>query len=140
MAIVDYEYYTNTFMGLSVSDTDFPRFETWAEIAIQHITTGRVNSNNFTTLPEIFQTAYKNAICAQISYYAVYGIEAAIIGADSGGFSVGKVRIDNGNNKVKGIGNTYICPAVYGYLEQTGLLNPQIDTTDYLYYPLWLNA
>ena len=128
MAIVDYEYYTADFMGLSVDEADFPQFEKWAEMVIKQATFNRVNETTFPNLPVQIQEAVKNAICAQISFYSVYGIESAIIGATTGGFTVGKVSLNGGGSKSSGVQGLScgLCLAAKAFLEQTGLLSPAV--------------
>ena len=64
MAIVNYAYYTQTYMGEAVAETDFPRLEARAERLISQITHGR--AANYAALPVVMQEAVKTGICAQI--------------------------------------------------------------------------
>ena len=76
MAIVSYEYYASTYLGESVSETDFPRYDLRAEMVIRNITKGA--TDNFDSMTEATQDAVKNAICAQIEYFSLYGVEVAL--------------------------------------------------------------
>jgi hypothetical protein len=126
MAIVTYAYYTQTYMGETVAETDFPRLEARAERIINQITHGR--TANFAALPAVFQEPVKTAICAQIEYYALMGEDVAVTGEISNGWTVGRVHV-NGSAKASAVGAaSMVCPAAYAALEQTGLLNPQIPT------------
>lgn len=121
MAAVTYEYYTGTYIGdPAVTETDFPRMESRAEDLINQLI-------RYQTVPAMWQTAYQNAICAQIDYYAIYGIDLAAGGISSAGFTVGKVSVSGPSN---GSGMTgaasMVAPAARAYLEQTGLLNPAV--------------
>lgn len=127
MAIVSYEYYTTSYLGESVSEADFPRYDLRAESIIQNITKGA--TKHFEQMPEDIQDAVKNAICAQIEYFSLYGVDVAVSGRTGGGFTVGKVSVTNGA-QVKTGASSMVCPAALAYLEQTGLLNPQVDTFD----------
>ena len=131
MAIVTYTYYTTEYAGEAIADTDFPRYVARAERAIKHITHGRVTAARFATLPAYQQEAAKEAICAQCEYYAIMGEDVAVNGDTGGnGWSIGEMHL-NGSassaNKSTGA-KTMICAASIAALEQTGLLNPQVET------------
>lgn len=126
MAIVTYEYYTQTYMGETIAETDFPQFETKAERLVTQITHGR--ASNYDALPTFQQTAIQEAICAQIEYYGLMGLDVSIAGETTSGWTVGKVRVDGGSaNKATGA-VSMVSPSAITALEQTGLLNPQITT------------
>lgn len=127
MAIVSYEYYTTSYMGEPLSESDFPRYDLRAESVIQNVTKGA--TKQFVNMPEEIQEAVQNAICAQIEYFDLYGIDVAVSGRTGGGFTVGKVSVQNGA-QVKTGASSMVCPAALAYLEQTGLLNPQVPTFD----------
>lgn len=123
MPIVDQAYYSHEFFGEAVAETDFPKFEATAERAINSLSRGAVAE--YPRLPARFQTALKTAICEQIQYYALYGIDLASAGRQAGGFTVGKVRIDGARAGQTGAAST-ICAGAISALEQTGLLNRQV--------------
>lgn len=126
MAIVTYDYYTGTYMGDAVAETDFPRLEARAERLITQITHGR--AENYAALPAFQQTAVQTAICAQIEYFNLLGDDVGITGELSSGWTVGKVRVD-GSARVSATGAaSMVGPAAIAALEQTGLLNGQIPT------------
>lgn len=127
MAIVSYEYYTTEYLGESVKQADFPRYDKRAESIIRNITKGA--TDHFENMTPQTQTAIKDAICAQIDYFWEYGLEVAMTGNQGGGFTVGKVSVTNGAGVKTGAPST-VCPLVIEYLEQTGLLGPQVDTFD----------
>ena len=127
MAIVSYEFYTNTYMGESVDSADFPRYDSRAELIIRNITKGA--TDRFNEMTEETQISVKNAICAQIDYFVNYGLDVAITGRMGGGFTVGKVSV-SGGNEVKTGASSIVCPLVISFLEQTGLLNPAVTTFD----------
>ena len=131
MAIVSYEYYTNTYLGESVAQTDFPRYDSRAEMVIRNITKGA--TDRFNDMAQEVQEAVKNAICAQIEYFNIYGVEVAVTGRTGGSFTVGKVSVSNGN-EVKTGASSMVCPLALAFLEQTGLLNPAVATFD---RPFW---
>ena len=128
MALVTLVYYQDTFLGEPVAADDFPRFELRAQELILGLI--RQTEEQVAELSEQLQTAVKKAVCAQIEYFQEYGIGVAIYGKEAGGgFTVGKVSVNNGSSTAAASGaRSMIAPAVYVYLEQTGLLNPAVDT------------
>ncbi len=96
MAIVTYAYYTDSYLGETIAETDFPKYEKRAERIITQITHGRVTEESFATLPLFQQDAVKDAICSQIDFFELYGLDVAISGKTADGWTVGKVRVDGG--------------------------------------------
>lgn len=129
MALVTLEYYQDTFLGESIAEDDFPRYELRAEELIL----GLINKTEEEAealeedLPA-WLTAIRKAICAQIEYFQEYGIGVAVYGKEAGGgFTVGRVSVNNGSSTAAAAGaRSMIAPAVYTYLERTGLLNPAV--------------
>ena len=113
-------------MGEPIADAEFPRAEARAERVITQITHGR--AADYDALPEYQQAAVKEAICSQIEYYALYGVDVSISGRTSDGWTVGKVRVDGGATGSATGAASMVCPSAIAALEQTGLLNPQVDT------------
>lgn len=126
MALVTIEYYQGTFLGEPIAAVDFPRYELRAEELILGLI--RSTEAKVATFNEELQTAVKKAICAQIEYFQEYGIGVAVYGKEAGGgFTVGKVSVNNGSSTAAASGaRSMIAPAVYVYLEQIGLLNPAV--------------
>ena len=120
MAAVSYEFFKATYVGdPSVTETDFPRLEARAEDAVNSLI-------RFRAVPAQWEKQYQKAICAQIDYYAVYGIEAASAGLMENSFTVGKVSVTGGGAAARSGGASMIAPQAVAYLEQTGLLNPAV--------------
>lgn len=129
MAIVTREYYNETYIGETIAEADFQRAEARAERIIAQITHGRATAETFAALPAFQQAAVKEAICAQIEYYALYGVEVSISGKTADGWTVGKVRVDGGSSAAARTGApTMVSPSAIAALEQTGLLNPHVAT------------
>lgn len=129
MAIVTYAYYTGTYLGEAVAESDFPQMEAKAERLIKQITHGR--AANFAALPAFQQEAIQEAICAQVEYYAIMGTDVSVNGdAGGNGWTIGDMHINGSSaNVTKNVGaSTMVCAAAVAALEQTGLLNPQIAT------------
>lgn len=125
--IVDYDFYINTYMGDYMTADDFPRYEARAEDAILILI--NKTDNEVGALPAPILLAVKKAICAQIEYLFENGLNVSVSGKEAGGgFTVGKVSVNNGSNTAAAGLRSMIAPAVYVYLERTGLLNPQVDT------------
>lgn len=128
MAIVSYDFYTNTFMGLEVAEETFPQYNAFAQRAVLLACMGRVTETNFSALPDFQQEAVRNAICAQISAYEINGLDSAITGDSSSNFTVGKVSVGRGSSSAYATGHaSLLCPLALSDLEQSGLLNPQVD-------------
>ncbi len=126
MAIVDYSYYSTTYYGETIAESEFPRYEARAQRVINQITHGR--AAHFAALPAFQQQAIKDAICAQIEYYALNGIDVSVSGETSSGWTVGKVKVDGSSKGAASGGPSMVCAAAIAVLEQTGLLNPQVPT------------
>lgn len=127
-AIVDYPYYTGTYKGTEADEVSFPALNAHASRVIGAMTRWRVDETNFHKLPSIIQTQYRLAVCSQIDFLALNGVES-ISGGNDAGFTVGKVRVE-GKSKASAGGamSENISPAAMAYLEQTGLMNPQVPT------------
>ena len=128
-AIVDYTFYTDVYVGTEADEASFPALCARAGDVIGAMTRWRVTDQNIGTLPEYVQTLYKKAVCAQVDYFALYGTEAAQGELDHG-WSVGKVSVSGRmyTGSRRGALSAYISPMARAYLEQTGLMNPQVAT------------
>jgi hypothetical protein len=82
------------------------------------------------TLPAPIPTLYKKAVCAQVDFLAINGTDS--INEDgNAGFTVGKVTVhgkaaSNSGGKL----SASISPLAIAYLEQNGLMNPQVPTLE----------
>lgn len=127
-AIVDYSYYADTYMGSEADEASFPALNAHAARIIGAMTRWQVDETTIDSLPGIAQTLYRLAVCSQIDFLALNGVES-ISGGSGGGFTVGKVSVQAGNNAgTGGAMSANISPAAVSYLEQTGLMNPQVPT------------
>lgn len=128
MAIVDWTYYANVYHGAEATSDDFAALESRAEDVISAMTRWQVMEDTVASLPLMTLVLVKKAICAQVDFYAVNGLDSISWSTDTG-FTVGKVSISgkSGSDLVrKGAMADYISPLVLMYLEQTGLLNPAV--------------
>ena len=120
MAAVTFEFFANTYHGdPAVTEAAFPRLEARAEDAVNALI-------RFRAVPPQLEVLYQKAICAQIDYYAIYGIEAASAGMMENSFTVGKVSVTGGGASARSGGASMIAPQAVAYLEQTGLLNSAV--------------
>lgn len=125
-AIVDYAYYTGTYMGTEANEASFPALNAHASRVIGAMTRWQVSEDNIGELPPLVQTLYKLAICTQVDFLSVNGIESLSAG-NGVGFTVGKVRVDGSSRAAaSGAMSASVSPAAVAYLEQTGLLNPAV--------------
>ena len=125
-AIVDYQYYSTVYMGTEVNATSFPALNAHASRMIDAMTRWQVNEQTFPSLPELVQTQYKLAVCCQIDFLSLNGLES-INDTGGAGFTVGKVTVHGKSASVAGGAmSANISPATILYLEQSGLMNPAV--------------
>lgn len=125
MSAVDYEaYYYSVYMGSEADAASFPALCARAVDVIGAMT----HWVDITTYPQQIQDLYAKAVCAQIDFFAVNGLDSVAGGSDRG-FTVGKVSVSGKSGSElahSGAMSANISPMVYMYLEQTGLLNPSV--------------
>ena len=129
-AFVDYDYYATVYVGSEADEASFPALCARAEDVVGAMTRWAVTADNFSTYPQLIQTLYKKAICAQVDFFAVNGTETATGDSTDGGWTVGKVSVTGKASTGAGAGSlsAAVSPMALGYLEQTGLMNPQVFT------------
>ena len=130
MAIVDAAYYLTVYMGKEASECDFQALEARAEDVIGAMTRWQATADTIATLPPFQVTLVKKAICAQVDFFAVNGLDS-VAGGNDNGFTVGKVSVSgkSGSDLVrKGAMAGNISPMALMYLEQSGLMAPQVAT------------
>ncbi len=129
MGVVDYTYYTEVYKGTDADETSFPALCARACDVIGAVTHW-ADETAIANLPNLYQTLYKKAVCAQIDFFAINGTDSVNETA-SEGFTVGKVTV-NGKANTSGVGTLFesISPLAIAYLEQTGLMNPQVPTVE----------
>ena len=125
-AIVDFCWYQSVYMGSEADAASFPALNAHASRVIGSMTRWQVTPENIEQFPSLVQTLYKLAICSQIDFLSINGVDS-ISGGDDVGFSVGKVRVDGkAKSSAGGAMSASISPAAISYLEQTGLMNPAV--------------
>ena len=124
--IVDFVYYYNVYLGTEADQASFPTLAAHANRIINAMCRWQVTEENFSSFPDIVQTMYKLAVCSQIDFLAIEGVDS-INSGDSGGWTVGKVTVHGKYNSGKaGAMSVNISPAAVSYLEQSGLMNPAV--------------
>ena len=130
-AIVDFTYYTETYKGTEADEASFPALNAHASRVIAMMTRWQVDESTIDHLPSFIQTLYRLAVCSQIDFLAINGVDSLTDGESSVGFSVGKVRVD-GKAKTSpgGAMSASVSPAAISYLEQSGLMYPGIPVAE----------
>lgn len=138
-AIVDFSFYSTVYMGTEADETSFPALCARAEDIVGAMTRWAVTVNSIDQFHELVQTLYRKAICAQVDFLAVNGLDSLTIaaGADNG-FTVGKVSVHGRSGAAASAaggmaGN--VAPLAMMYLEQTGLLNPAVPVVEGRWWP-----
>lgn len=128
MGVVDFNFYSNVYGGTDADQTSFPALCARASDVIGAVTHWRVD--NLCKLPAMMQLLYKKAICAQIDFLSINGMDS-LNETETNGWTVGKVTI-HGRNTAKAGGKMTesISPLAIMYLETTGLMNPQVPTVE----------
>lgn len=124
MGVVDYTFYSTVYMGTDADQASFPALCARACDVIGAVTHW-VDESTIATLPAQIQTLYKKAICAQIDFLSINGMDSLNESA-SAGYTVGKVTVHGKANASGGKLQESISPLAIGFLEQTGLMNPQV--------------
>ena len=129
MGVVDFAYYSGVYMGTEADAASFPALCARASDVIGALTRW-ADETKILSLPARIQTLFKKAICAQIDFFALNGVET-INETGSGGFTVGKVTVhgkQNSGGSSGGRAADAVSPQALIYLEQTGLMNPNVPT------------
>lgn len=128
--IVDFSFYTGEYMGTEADEASFPSLNAHASRIIGAMTHWQVSEETIDNFPSMIRTLYRLAVCSQIDFLAINGVES-ISGGNDTGFTVGKVRVDGRSGaSAGGAMSMSISPAAKAYLEQTGLMNPQVPTVE----------
>ena len=128
-AVVDWAFYSSVYMGCEADEASFPALCARANDIVGAMTRWQITEDTINTYPAIIQTLYRKAVCAQVDFFAVNGTETAT-GDSGGGWTVGKVTVQGKASAQSGAGILAgaISPMAAAYLEQTGILNPQVPT------------
>ena len=128
MGVVDYTFYSTVYGGTDADSQTFPALCARASDIIGAVTHW-IDDARILMLPVQIQTLYKKAVCAQVDFLSINGMDSLNETA-TGGFTVGKVTVHAKANSCGGKLSESISPLAIGYLEQTGLMNPQVPTAE----------
>ena len=128
MGVVDFDFYSGVYLGNDADSASFPALCARASDIIGAVTHW-VEDSTILTLPAVHQTLYKKAVCAQIDFLVINGVDSLNETA-TGGFTVGKVTVQGKQGNCGGRISESISPLAVMYLEQTGLMNPQVPTLE----------
>ena len=126
MGIVNYEFYSEVYKGTDADQASFPALCARASDIVGALTHW-VDDATILKLPSQIQTLYKKAVCAQVDFLAINGIDS-LNETETAGFTVGKVTVQGKGNNGGGKMQENVSPLAISYLEQTGLMNPQVPT------------
>ena len=124
MGVVDYTFYSTVYGGTDATVQTFPALCARANDVIGALTHW-IGDAEILKLPALFQTLYKKAVCAQVDFLSINGMDS-LNEADTGGFTVGKVTVHGKANSTGGKLSENVSPLAISYLEQTGLMNPAV--------------
>lgn len=128
MGVVSFEFYSTVYGGTDATEQTFPALCARAEDVIGAVTHW-VDETALSRMHARVQMLYKKAVCAQVDFFALNGTDS-INETATGGFTVGKVTVQGKANASGGKLSESISPLAIGYLEQTGLMNPQVPTVE----------
>lgn len=124
--MIDYAYYTTEYRGQDADEASFPVFLAHARRIIDAMCRWKITDENLKTYPAIIQNMYCNAVCAQIDWLSLNGLESLNSSSD-GGFTVGKVTVHGASSAAtSGSMSMSVSPLAMMFLEQSGLLNPAV--------------
>ena len=129
MGVVDYTFYSTVYMGTDATQASFPALCARASDVIGAVTHW-VDDATILKLPALHQMLYKKAICAQIDFLSINGMDS-LNETETAGWTVGKVTIHGKNSTTAGGKmSESISPLAIMYIETTGLMNPQVPTLE----------
>ena len=124
MGVVDYTFYSTTYGGTDATAQTFPALCARACDVVGAMTHW-VDDAYILRQPTIVQTLYKKAVCAQVDFLSINGMDSLNETA-TGGFTVGKVTVQGKASETGGKLQESVSPLAISYLEQTGLMNPNV--------------
>ena len=130
MGVVDFTFYSSVYGGTDADAQTFPALCARASDVIGAMTHW-ADETQIMALPAPIPTLYKKAVCAQVDFFALNGTDSVNDSGNSGGFTVGKVTIQGKTSScTAGAMKESVSPMAIAYLEQTGLMNPQVPTLE----------
>ena len=130
MGVVDFTFYSTVYGGTDADSQTFPALCARASDVIGAVTHWKVDETTISNLHVMVQQLYKKAVCAQVDFLSINGMDS-LNETETAGWTVGKVTIHGKNStKAGGSMSESISPLAIMYLEQTGLMNPQVPTLE----------
>ena len=130
MGVVDFTFYSSVYGGTDADAQTFPALCARASDVIGAVTHWKVDETTISNLHVMVQQLYKKAVCAQVDFLSINGMDS-LNETETAGWTVGKVTIHGKNStKAGGSMSESISPLAIMYLEQTGLMNPQVPTVE----------
>ena len=130
MGVVDFTFYSTVYGGTDADSQTFPALCARASDVIGAVTHWKVDETTISKLHVMVQQLYKKAVCAQVDFLSINGMDS-LNETETAGWTVGKVTIHGKNStKAGGSMSESISPLAIMYLEQTGLMNPQVPTLE----------
>lgn len=124
MGVVDWTFYSTVYGGTDATQQTFPALCARACDVVGALTHW-VDDAAILKLPALLQTLYKKAVCAQVDFLAINGLDS-LNETETGGFTVGKVTVHGKANSTGGKLTESVSPLAIAFLEQTGLMNPNV--------------
>ncbi len=125
MPYVDQDYYNTQYMGTPIPDEDFPRIAARADDIIDALTRQMMASRGLAAFPSLVRTLFRRAVCAQMEYLTLNGVETAVMGFTGESYTVGHVSVSGGGKAATGA-QSMVCPAAVMLLEQAGLMGRRV--------------
>ena len=130
MGVVDFTFYSTVYGGTDADSQTFPALCARASDVIGAVTHWKVDETTISNLHIMVQQLYKKAVSAQVDFLSINGIDS-LNETETAGWTVGKVTIHGKtSNTAGGKMQESISPVAIMYLEQTGLMNPQVPTLE----------
>ena len=76
MGVVDFTFYSTVYGGTDADSTSFPALCARASDIIGAVTHWKVDETNISRLHTLHQTLYKKAVCAQVDFLAINGMDS----------------------------------------------------------------
>lgn len=120
MLYIDYQFYTDEFKGVSLSEDAFNNLAGRASDLIDQVTKYKIEDIGFDNLYPAFQQRVKKATAAQVEFMHVNGGVVAMQSSDASNVTIGKFSYATGGSD-KGMAKS-ISDSALAYLNSTGLL------------------
>lgn len=122
MSYIDKKYYDDEYSGEDIDNEHFERFNKRAEDVVNSLTDYQISKIGFDKLEPLQQELVKKAVCAQIEYFQVEGIEANITGISSASGSVSISGFSYSGQASSSRQTSRAAPSCLMYLDDAGLL------------------